>query len=101
IFDGWLADRADGSRLQVADDRGEIVHGRGVERVVDLVAVPPSRDDPGLPQGLQVLADCRLAHVEDLGEVARARATGLLREPERDAEPNRMAEGLEAGSSFH
>ena len=82
-------------RFQRREHRTDLPDRRAVERVADLGAAPLRRDDAGLPQDAQVLADRRLADVEDVGEIARARAR-LPCEPHRDAEAHGVTERLQA-----
>ena len=77
-------------RRQPADFFLKRSHAGRVERVVDLGPLAACLDQAGLPQDLQVLADCRLADREDLGEVTCARPA-LRGEASGDAEPDGMA----------
>ena len=88
-----VARNAGRARPARSSARPRIAHR--VERVADLRAAPPGRHETGFAQDLQVLAHGRLTDLEELGEVAGA-GLGLLCETQRDPEPDRVTERLEA-----
>jgi hypothetical protein len=61
---------------QAVQVTGQQPQGVGMETVVGPVAVAFGADQPGRPQGLEVVADQRLAHAELLGQVGDAQLLG-------------------------